>query len=234
MRAGAIALLRDAAPPVCLLCQQHHHDLQWLCADCQANVVENVHACQRCGLPNNHPECPACRRSPPPYASTLAPLRYTGSLKSLLHRWKFEGQPHLTQTLVRLAANAWRPRAPIDAIVPVPSHWRRRWMRGFDQTWLLAHAIRHTGDISAPVRPLLRRRRATHKQHRLGVRARTANVAEAFHANRRCAGQHLLLLDDVMTTGATMTAATRALLTAGAASVHLCCLARVEDPADAI
>lgn len=234
LRTTGNALLRDAVPPICLLCQRQHGALRWLCDDCQAEVIRNDHPCQRCGLPDASPECPDCQRAPPAFAGTLAPLRYSEALRGLLHRWKFAGQSHLTSTLAALAGDAWQAHPPVDAIVPLPCHWRRRWSRGFDQTWLLANAVRHAGEITAPVKPWLHRRHATQRQHRLKARARRSNVQGAFRASRQCQGQHLLLLDDIMTTGATMASATETLLHAGASSVHLCCLARVEDHSDAI
>jgi ComF family protein len=115
-----------------------------------------------------------------------------------------------------------------DAVVPVPLHWRRRWTRGFNQSELLAQAIARR--CGAPVVNALTRRRATSAQAGLTHAARRQNVAHAFQArpSRRIEGKRVLLIDDVMTTGATAAACARALRRAGAQSVTLLALARVD------
>lgn len=114
-------------------------------------------------------------------------------------------------------------------LVPIPSHWRRRWHRGFDQTWLLANNLTRLCGI--PVVQGLRRTRFATAQHQLSRYERTANMQDAFAAQIRLTGGHIALIDDVVTTGATATAATQALLAAGADSVEVWCLARTPAPA---
>ena len=125
-----------------------------------------------------------------------------------------------------------------DAILPVPMHWWRRWKRGFNQSELLAAAISRS--TAAPVLRELVRRRRTPPQAGLSLEARQDNVKESFRVRRRerVKGKRILLVDDVMTTGSTATACAVALKKAGAASVVLLTLARVdrrwaETPIDA-
>jgi ComF family protein len=115
----------------------------------------------------------------------------------------------------------------LDALVPVPIHWRRRWRRGFNQTDELALVLReHTG---LPIEPLLRRH-TNSSQAGLTHQRRRANVRQAFSvaAPHRAAGRRLLLIDDVFTTGATANACARTLKQAGAAHVSILALARAD------
>lgn len=113
-------------------------------------------------------------------------------------------------------------------LIPIPSHWRRRWHRGFDQTWLLANNLTRLCGI--PTLRGLRRTRFASAQHQLSRRERAANMHDAFTARCQLSGGHIALVDDVVTTGATATAATQVLLAAGADSVEVWCLARTPAP----
>ena len=113
-----------------------------------------------------------------------------------------------------------------DAVVPVPLHWRKRWSRGFNQAELLARPIAKRRQI--PVLRALRRKRSTEVQATLAVAGRRRNVQGAFEARLNVAGKRILLVDDVMTTGATASACAMALKRAGAKSVSLVTVARVD------
>jgi ComF family protein len=115
-----------------------------------------------------------------------------------------------------------------DAVVPVPLYWRRKWSRGFNQAELLArHVAKHRG---IPVWNALRRKRETATQAGLANAGRRRNVAGAFvvRTNRKLMGRKILLIDDVMTTGATASACATALKRGGASSISLLTLARVD------
>jgi ComF family protein len=129
---------------------------------------------------------------------------------------------------VTIIASAIPRDQHFDAIVPVPLHWRRRWQRGFNQSALLAKAVARR--YAAPVESPLRRRRATAAQAGLTHARRRANVAGVFAVKRPAAvaGRRILLIDDVMTTGATAAACAAALKRAGARYVALLTLARVD------
>jgi len=196
--------------------------------------------CAACSAPAVTPLCGDCEgtlleASEPPAAGAVermvAPWRFGGQLASAIRRLKFTGATHVARTLAPL----WSPLlaaavAETDGIViPIPLHWRRRLQRGFDQTWLLAtHAC---ADASLPVpRVALRRVRGAPAQSTLSAADRVANLVGAFAVRdpRRIAGRAVILVDDVVTTGATMAAAAAPLAAAGATRIIGVALARTE------
>ena len=151
---------------------------------------------------------------------------YEGTLRKLIHLFKYSGMRRLAAPLGALLADALPRDRQFDVVTAVPLHWRRRWQRGFNQSKLLAQAIARRRGI--PAMNVLGRASATRAQAGLSNAQRRENVAGAFRARRRVAGLRVLLVDDVMTTGATAGACARALKQAGAKSVALAALARVD------
>jgi ComF family protein len=151
---------------------------------------------------------------------------YEGTLRKLIHLFKYSGMRRLAQPLGALLADALPRDRQFDLVTAVPLHWRRRWQRGFNQSELLGKAIARARGI--PAKHVLRRGWATRAQAGLSNSQRRENVSGAFRARRRVAGLRILLVDDVMTTGATAGACARALKKAGAKSVSLLALARVD------
>jgi ComF family protein len=210
---------------------------QLLCEPCTGSLVEIGPSCPRCAEPQTRSSipCARCRRDPLPLTAVIAPWRFGGALADALRRLKFGGQTHVARTVAPLISPylaATVRLAEVDAIVPVPLHWRRRLVRGFDQTALLVgNAVRHAA-IDVPVVHALRRRRATRPQTRLAAAARSRNVAGAFATVDRhrdaIAGKRVLLVDDVATTCSTLAAASRALRAAGAIEVIGFAIARAE------
>jgi ComF family protein len=156
-----------------------------------------------------------------------AALRYQEPTSDIIHRFKYEGYFALGRPLAALMIAAWpRWQSPPDLILPIPLHDRRRRQRGYNQSELLARPLGQA--LGIPVETAsLRRTRPTIPQVGLGPDERRENVRGAFAAGPGVAGRRVLLIDDVLTTGATMSAAAEALLAAGAAGVAAYCLARV-------
>lgn len=154
---------------------------------------------------------------------------FGGTTRRALHALKYAGERRLAEPLGGAVADRWRRAgAGGDLLVPVPVHAGRRAERGYDQAELIAAAAARA--LSMPWLAVIERRRATVPQYRLDRRHRAANVAEAFAVRRDAAsaisGRWVVLVDDVVTTGATLCAAAEALLETGAAAVSAVTVAR--------
>lgn len=158
---------------------------------------------------------------------------YAGTLQKLIHLFKYEKISTLARPFGRLLTQALPRDERIDVVVPVPLHWRKRWLRGFNQAELLAQEIGRKRN--APVRRVLKRRKATVTQTGLTGAQRRKNMAAAFTVARPedIKDKRVLLIDDVYTTGATSQACARVLLNAGAKRVVVLTVARVDRRATA-
>jgi ComF family protein len=172
--------------------------------------------------------CAACRSNLRGFDQAASFGFYDGSLRSLIHLFKYAGMAPLAKPLGTFMERALPLDAAFDAIVPVPLHWRKKWQRGFNQAELLARHISTRRRV--PLVEALLRRKSNGVQASLSVAARRRNVAGAFtmKPGTNLAGKRVLLIDDVMTTGATGSACAAALKRGGASSVSLLTLARVD------
>lgn len=222
-------------PGHCLVCGQTCDDgcgnpsRQDLCPACRHALPWNRSACLRCSLPLPLPAaaCGHCQRRPPPLTVARAAFRYEAPLDRLLPRLKFHDDLAAGRLLGGLMAEALADAERPDALVPLPLHRRRLRSRGFDQTLELAKPLARA--LALPLRDdLLVRVRETAPQSRLDAPARRRNLRRAFAVrNGAAVPAHVVLIDDVMTTGATLHAAADALLRAGATRVDAWVCARV-------
>lgn len=214
----------------CYLCRGAAAGL--LCAPCDADLprLGDAH-CPRCALASpGGAVCGRCLSRPPAYDATAAALAYEFPADALVHALKFRGELALAPLLGRLIA-ACAPRAGrVDAVVPVPLSARRLRTRGFNQALEIAReAAALAGARLAP--DLCRRTRDTGTQFELPVAERARNVRGAFDAPAQAAGLSIAVVDDVMTTGATLEEVALALRRAGAVRVVNWVVARTFPPA---
>jgi ComF family protein len=181
--------------------------------------------CVACEEPCAPVFCEACEALLEPAATPGAVFQYGGPIADAIHRFKYRGRSDLAEALGSLMARAAIAHGgEIDAVVPVPLHWRRRRWRGYDQAALLARPIARSLGVPVLVRGL-RRTRHTPSQIDLPHKERRRNVAGAFAPYRVRGAARVLLIDDVRTTGATLEAARSALRAGGVAEVRSLVLA---------
>ncbi len=225
-------------PRPCALCSQW--DRGGFCSDCRQRFVDPpVARCPQCALPNPAGSlCGACLRDPPPFSHCCALADYGFPWDRLITRFKFRQQPELARLLADTLAQALlqQPQRPRPHwVLPVPLSPARLAERGYNQAWELARHLAARQGLEART-AWLQRLRDTPHQVGLGRRAREANLRDAMwvppEGQRAVVGCQLALVDDVMTTGVTASAATRALLAAGAAGVQVWVLARTPSPGE--
>ena len=230
-------------PPQCLSCQGPAGSAGALCAACwDATSFIDAQACRRCGLPMETDfvaelVCAGCMARPPAFARAVAVYRYD-TARDLVLRFK-----HADRTDYAPAFATWMRRAGAeliaasDIVVPVPLHRWRLLKRRYNQAAVLANAIAVQSGLEALPDALTRIRRTPSQGAMISARARRRNVLGAFKVRDtvkpRLKGKRILLIDDVMTTGATLEACARTLKRAGAAEISALTLARVVRAAEA-
>lgn len=209
-----------------------------ICGSCRADLPRAGHACLSCALPIPDAGdllCGQCLRRPPPWDRVVAPLLYAYPVDRLICRFKFGRDFACGRLLALEMLDAVRHDAqPLpDMIAPVPLHRARHVFRTFNQADLLARLVGRA--LSIPVHSrLLRRKRRTRAQLGLDAAGRKRNIRGAFqcasHAGRLAAGAHVVLVDDVMTTGATLAECSKTLHRAKVGRVSVWVAARASVP----
>ena len=224
----------------CQLCDDRCEAGQTLCAGCEADLPWLGGQCRICALPlpTVGMTCGECLKRPPSFDHVAVPWRFAFPLDTLINRFKHQSRwPFgrlLAEHLARHLQHAFDEGLPRpDALLPVPLASRRLRQRGFNQAHMLADWL--SPALGIPVREdLLQRPQDTPSQQQLDAAARRRNLRQAFALNggQPLPGQHLAIVDDVFTTGATAEALARLLKHAGADRVDIYCLARTPKPGE--
>lgn len=235
LAAGGRHALDFALPPRCPGCGVIVADLHRFCSDCWTGIhwLGANGGCETCGLPleaTEADECGRCLAQPPAIARTRAAVEYGDVARALVMKLKYGRKVGAAATMATFMAPLADPSAEA-VLVPVPLHRRRLWTRGFNQSVLIAGELARRLDLKVS-RDAIRRVRSTRPLKGMGVRQRQREVGRAFEVRDRTAveGRHILLVDDVLTSGSTSDACAKALLKNGAARVDLLCFARVVRP----
>ena len=236
-RRSGRAMLDLVLPPACAACRMPVSDQSGLCSACWASLalIERPY-CERLGIPFAYDLGPGALSAeaiahPPPFKRARAVARYDDVAGRLVRALKYRDRQEIAIVMGRMMARAGGElTATADLIVPVPLHRTRLLMRGFNQSAALAGVVSRASGVPLPFDALVRTR-ATRHQVGLGAKERESNVRGAFRvrpeAKLELAGRTVLLVDDVLTSGATVAAAVRALRRGGAARVDVLVFARV-------
>jgi len=224
------ALLDLLFPPRCPGCRAVVVGPRPFCGPCAESLTEApTRHCPCCGEPDAEGLCEHCKASRPRFERARAPYLHGGALADAIHRLKYEDRPHLAAPLADLVApHLLEDLEWCDLVAPIPLHVDRLRQRGYDQALLLARRLAR--GARRPLAPRAARRvRNTPPQVGRDRVGRALNVVDAFSGEAAvCGGRRVLLVDDVLTTGATANAAASALLGAGAAGVRVVALARAD------
>jgi ComF family protein len=230
--AGLLRELDDSIMPLrCVFCGTATEGPERrICSGCRRDLPWMENACARCGaaiavdLPRGV-HCAACQARPPPVLATVVPLRYEfpvdAGLKALKFGRRLQYAPAFGELLL---AETVRLPADIDALLPVPLHWRRQAFRGFNQARELCRPLaRH---CALPIMTGVSRRRPTPFQSGLAATKRRKNLRRAFLVRKTSGFQHVLIVDDVVTTGETTRQLAAALIRRGVKKVSVLAVAR--------
>ncbi len=233
MLATALNLL---FPPQCLSCREQVSTHGTLCTNCW-NAISFISApfCERCGLPfefglGDGAHCAECLRVQPPFARARAVFRYDEASSALIKKLKYNDETLLAATFCPWLLQAGRELIAVcDTVVPVPLYYWRYVRRRYNQASLLAGVVAKTAELAFLPDALLRTR-STAPQTGLTRKERAENIEGAFSINprlkERIKNRRILLVDDVFTTGVTLSACAEVLLEAGAGQVCALTLAR--------
>jgi ComF family protein len=225
-------------PATCLACGdlmakgQEKDDLS-LCPRCRSTLEKPEQKCSGCGCPQDQDRCARCLLNPPPWELLVFLWVYAPPLDKVLLALKLRRLDYLgSQLAAHLCRELGAELVQHDIVTDVPLHWSRRLLRGYNQSELLARSLAQ--GLGLPHGRLLRRRKWSRPQRRLSRRGRLTGPRGVFEANEGLLqnAPRVLLVDDVITTGATLASATRACLEAGAAAVTAVVAARTPLPGE--
>jgi ComF family protein len=228
-------VLTRLLPPICVLCGTHTHRSQSICLPCQHELPILTENCQKCALflpAKNRAKglCDICLTTPRPFRRTYALYAYESPIVDMIVGLKFNQQLSIAALLGELLLEQiqqnWYRHHPLpDVIIPVPLHPYRLRERGYNQALEIARPIAKELGIYLDVTGVTRTRH-TAQQSSLDKAARQLNLANAFAACRDYAGMRVAVLDDVITTGTTVTSLCLVLNDRKASSIEVWCCAR--------
>ena len=220
-------------PLSCLLCQQGVK-AGLVCPTCYQDLKQTYPHCERCGLPlaSQQSQCGQCISRPPIFTQLTACGLFDAPLYQLIYKLKYQQQAIYSQVLGRLLAEQIRarddmnPAHPPQALIPVPLHPRKEQQRGFNQAQLIANHSAKQLNIPCQAR-WLTRVKDTASQTQLNLKQRQKNMQQAFAINHLPAGiKHVAIVDDIVTTGATVHSLCKALRHAGVDQIEIWCICR--------
>jgi len=231
LRPASVTIDDAIMPRRCVFCGTNcRNDEPLVCSGCHGDLPWNDRCCNRCAQPVGTllppgVDCADCQIDPPPALGTVAPLIYTFPVDAAIKAMKFHRKLFYAPAFGEVLVSAFeRLPSGIDAILPVPLHWRRHVTRGYNQAQELCRPLlRKTG---LPLVTNIRRQRPTAYQSGLDAHARRRNLRRAFAVRGKIARHHVLIVDDVITSGATCHTLARVLLQAGVDKVSVLALAR--------
>lgn len=242
MRTASVSIPRlaldIALPTLCVSCREPVSG-DGVCAVCWSRLSFIARPyCERLGIPFVYDPGPGLLSmeaiaNPPAYGRARAAVRYDDVARTMVHALKYQDRTDLAPTMGRWMARAGEDLLNgADALIPVPLHWKRSWSRRYNQSGALARIIGRASNIPVE-QDALQRIRSTEQQFGLSRAERARNVQGAFKVRperkSRVQGRRIVLIDDVLTSGATADACARALLRAKATSVDLLVFSRVVD-----
>lgn len=221
--------LHSIMPPICILCDEACENDINLCQACITDLPDIKQACQICSHPLNHNNlvCGECLKSPPIYNCLITPFYYQFPVDFIVTAIKFHNKLAYTKTLGLLLAQTIQQRVANlpEIIIPIPLHPKRLKERGYNQALEIARPISRRFGIPIDYQSCVRLK-STSPQTSLKIRQRQQNIKNAFHIQRDFAAKHVALLDDVITTGSTVTELSKLLKAYGVESIQVWCCAK--------
>ncbi|NOZ52173.1 MAG: ComF family protein [Gammaproteobacteria bacterium] len=225
-------MLFRVIPPLCAVCGAPGHEKLDICIACIAELIRNSHACQRCALPMEAAQsditlCGHCLRQPPHYDFSYAFALYEPPLDRLIQQLKFNNKLSYAQLLGSLMVTdiARNNGEPPELIIPVPLHPQRLRQRGFNQALEIARPIAKQLAIPMDTNSC-QRTKATTEQSSLSAQQRADNIKGAFTISADISAEHVVIVDDVMTTGNTVSELARTIKKTGVHRVDVWVCAR--------
>jgi len=224
-------IIKEIISLPCLICGSRIAEKNGFCNQCfnELPFILEPH-CHTCGAENDgiFELCSKClKEEKRVWKQGISLMRMEGTAQKLIHQMKYSDDTAIARAVGNIAAQKIEKIAiKLDCIVPVPLHWTRRLARGYNQTALVAQII--SKKINIPVKKVIKRVKATPKQASLDRKQRLKNLDGAFTpaASEKCKNLKILLIDDVMTTGTTLNAASQTIIDAGASEVNVLALLR--------